>query len=279
LPDPAAAGPATPPSDHPAHAIPPSAPLGSPPYGAAGSSAFGPEALPPGRPPEPVAPGLWLFAPNRDTQGGSAWLLETPDHDLLIDCPALSEANLSFLSHRGAQARPGPSGNVRQGWIVLTGRDGHGRCRRLQERIGWPVLVQEQEAYLLPGVERLQSFAAELELAPGILLLWTPGPGPGSCVLHVGGGVAPAGDGLFCGRLLVPVAPDRLAPLRTRRTFHWPRQLRSLEQLRRRLPPGSPHWIASGAALGALRGGRLVAGGAELLAAKLPDPGVMPALS
>jgi hypothetical protein len=82
--------------------------------------------------------------------------------------------------------------------------------------------------------------------------------------------VAPAaGDGpggLFCGRLLVPVAPARLAPLRQRGTFHWGRQLASVERLRRWLPPGAPGWIASGAGLGALRGAKLVEQGAALLA-------------
>jgi len=64
----------------------------------------------------------------------------------------------------------------------------------------------------------------------------------------------------------VPVGPGRLAPLRTHRCFHWPRQLRSLARLRQWLPEGSPDWIASGAGLGALRGARLVRGGSELLA-------------
>jgi hypothetical protein len=54
--------------------------------------------------------------------------------------------------------------------------------------------------------------------------------------------------------------------LRTARTFHWPRQLTSLERLRSWLPAGSPDWIASGGGLGALRGDKLVNGGAELLA-------------
>jgi hypothetical protein len=84
-----------------------------------------------------VLPGLWLFAPNRDSQGGSAWLLETPELDLLIDCPALSQANLAFLASRGRRADAAGSGR-----IVLTGREGHGRCRRLQEQLGWPVVVQ-----------------------------------------------------------------------------------------------------------------------------------------
>jgi len=205
-----------------------------------------------------------LFAPNRDNQGGSAWFLEHSDRDLLIDVPALTEANLAFLQHR---SRPGQ--------IVLTGRDGHGRCRALQEALDWPVLVQEQEAFLLPGVKALETFGLEHALAPGLRLLWTPGPSPGACVLHAFGadagadaGAADDGGDLFCGRLLVPVAPGRLEPRRSRRTFHWPRQIASLRALRAWLPAGTPGWIASGAGLGALRGESLV-GSAEALLADL----------
>lgn len=201
-----------------------------------------------GRPPQPVRDGLWVFAPSRDSLGGTAWWLETAGGGVLIDCPGYTEANLAFLA-----GQPG-------GRILLTSREGHGRCRRFQEALDWPVLVQEQEAYLLPGVKRLESFGQEAEPQPGLRLLWTPGPTPGACVIH-----ATEPDGLFCGRLLVPTAPHRAAPLRTPRTFHWPRQLRSLERLRAWLPAGSPRWIASGAALGALRGARLIEGGSQLL--------------
>ena len=212
-----------------------------------------------GRPPQLVRPGLWLFAPSRDSQGGSSWLLEASAYggsgDLLVDCPGFTEANLAMLRQRTELV--GPSR------LVLTSREGHGRCRRWQEALGWSVLVQEQEAYLLPGVQGCSTFGEQLTLAPGVQLLWTPGPTPGSCVLLVRAGAV---DGLFCGRLLLPTGPAALAPLRTARTFHWPRQLASLERLRSWLPAGSPDWIASGGGLGALRGDKLVHGGAELLA-------------
>ena len=199
-----------------------------------------------GRPPKPVHEGLWLFAPSRDSQGGSAWWLEQQSGGgVLIDCPAFNEANLAFLQSQ-------PSGR-----IVLTGREGHGRLRRFQEALGWPVHVQEQEAYLLPGAQHLISFAAEADLAPGLRLLWTPGPTPGAAVLLAEG--LPALESiLFCGRLLSPVAPGQAAPLRTRRSFHWARWLRSIERLRGWLPADQPHWLASGAGLGALRGEVLV---------------------
>ncbi len=214
---------------------------------------FDSKALDPGRPPQPVRPGLWWFAPSRESQGGSAWWLDLGELALLVDCPAWTQANLTFLRQ---QADRGVTT-----WIVLTGREGHGRCRRFQEALDWPVLVQEQEAYLLPGVRRLLPFASEHQLAEGVRLLWTPGPSPGASVLHV----TPM-DGLFCGRLLVPVGPGQLAPLRSRRTFHWPRQLASLTRLRAWLPTGSPAWIACGAGLGGLRGEKLVPDGAGLLA-------------
>ena len=202
-----------------------------------------------------MRPGLWLFAPNRDCQGGSAWLYEATELDVLVDVPALSEANLAWLRQRAS---------LRPGWIVLTGRHAHGRCRALQAELDWPVLVQEQEAYLLPSVPDLHSFGQAHNLAAGLQLLWTPGPSPGSCVVHAHGGTA--GDGLFCGRLLVPLAPGRLGPLRRPGTFHWLRQLQSLERVRQWLPAGSPDWIASGAGLGALRGEKLLHGGADQLA-------------
>jgi glyoxylase-like metal-dependent hydrolase (beta-lactamase superfamily II) len=214
-----------------------------------------------GRPARPVLDGLWLFAPNRDSQGGSAWWLDGPGPDgaggWLIDCPAYTEANLELLRRRG------------EGGILLTSREGHGRVRRFQEALGWPVLVQEQEAYLLPGVQRLQPFGAELVLAPGLRLLWTPGPTPGASVLLAQGGSLGAAAVLFCGRLLSPVAPALAAPRRHRRSVHWGRWLRSLDRLRGWLPaPGPdtpPLWLATGAGLGALRGEVLIPNGWELL--------------
>ena len=215
-------------------------------------------ALEPGRPPQRIRPDLWLFPPNRDCLGGSSWWLDVAPEPVLIDCPPLTEATLTALQDlaEGRQAR-----------ILLTSREGHGRLRRLQERLGWPVLVQEQEAYLLPGVQNLTTFGDTASTASGLQLLWTPGPTPGHAVVY-----APAAvNVLFCGRLLVPVAVDCLAPLQHKRTFHWPRQQRSLRCLREWLPSDASPALASGAGLGALRGGRLapfsswvpVASGAE----------------
>ena len=214
----------------------------------------------PGRPPLQVEPGLWLFAPNRRTQGGSSWLLEGDAAlgrpDLLIDAPAVSAANLTFLQQR--RRLVGDEG----GLIVLTHRGGHGQIGVVQMQCGWRVLLQEQEAYLLPGLPRCSTFAQAEEPLAGVRLLWTPGPTPGSCVVHVSSGAV---DGLFCGRLLGPVGPGALAPLLGPSTFHGPRQRASLARLIDWLPQGSPRWIATAAALGALRGQHLVMDGSQML--------------
>ena len=198
-----------------------------------------------GRPPLQIRPDLWLFPPNRDCRGGSSWWLDVDPEPVLIDCPPLTEASLDALRDlaRGRCAR-----------ILLTSREGHGRLRRLQERFPWPVLLQEQEAYLLPGVRQLETFTEETSTVSGLRLLWTPGPTPGHAVVHASGAV----NVLFCGRLLVPVAKHQLAPMQHRRTFHWPRQLRSLRRLHQWLPSEAAPALASGAGLGALNGAHLV---------------------
>ena len=131
-------------------------------------------------------------------------------------------------------------------WLFPPNRDCRGGSSWWLDVDPEPVLI-----YCPPLTEA--TFADEATTASGLRLLWTPGPTPGHAVVH-----APAPlDVLFCGRLLVPVALDRLAPLQHRRTFHWPRQQRSLERLRRWLPAKAAPALASGAGLGALRGGRL----------------------
>lgn len=216
----------------------------------------------PGRPPRQLHEGLWLFAPNRHTQGGSSWLVQGDagrgEPDVLVDAPALTAANRDWLARRRAAV------GIDGGLIVLTSREGHGQIRQLQELLGWPVLVQEQEAYLLPGLQRLHRFGAEHALTPQARLLWTPGPSPGACVL-LAGADDPRGSLLFCGRLLSPLAPGLAGPLRTSRSFHWGRWLRSLERLRAWLPAEAPGWLASGAGLGALRGEKLVPAGRSVI--------------
>ena len=188
--------------------------------------------------------GLWAFPPSRDSDGGTAWLLHSQSgRSVLVDVPLLSDEHLSWL-----QQQP-------PGWIVLTHRQGHGRCRRLQEQLGWPVLMQEQEAYLLPTLQQRHSFGEQRELEPGLRLLWTPGPTPGSCCLHWAQG---GRDVLFCGRLLWSRGVEDVEMRISDSTFHASRQQRSVGRLKAWLQPGQPVQIACAAGLGVLRGVKLV---------------------
>ena len=189
---------------------------------------------------------LWLFEPSRDSQGRSAWLLKSSEGAVLVDLPALTQANLAALDSHGP------------GRIVLTHRGGHGRARRFVEHLGWHVWIQEQEAYLLPDVETI-AFSDAVQVGPHLTLHWTPGPTPGSCCLHWDEGVR---DVLFCGCLLQSRRDGGAVPVRTALTFHWGRQIRSLDRLRQRLDSHQPAEIACSMGLGS----RLVAHGADVLA-------------
>ena len=69
-----------------------------------------------GRPPQQLREDLWLFPPNRDSQGGSAWWLDVDPEPVLVDCPPLTEASLTALRELAGTRRPR---------ILLTSREGH----------------------------------------------------------------------------------------------------------------------------------------------------------
>ena len=61
------------------------------------------------------------FSPNRDTLGGTAYLIVETEGNLLIDCPAWDEANRSFLQTQGVRS------------LVITHRGGMGKVREMQQ--------------------------------------------------------------------------------------------------------------------------------------------------
>ncbi len=176
---------------------------------------------------------LWMFPANRSGKRTFSWWLNTFPEPVLIDCPELSEEVISDLQTLAKGSNPR---------ILLTNRDAHGDVNLLNKKFGWPVVVQEQESYLLPAIDDLETFSDELIISSGLRLFWTPGPSPGSAVVY-----APEPfNVLFCGRLLTPVAKDQIAPVRTRNTFHWTMQKQSLNKLCLWLPSKSNPSLASG---------------------------------
>ncbi len=190
------------------------------------------------KPPRPILKTIFAFPPNRDTLGGVAYFIVENTGNVLIDCPAWNETNEQFLREQGGVSL-----------LVLTHRGGIGKAQKIQEAMGCKILIQEQEAYLLPELE-VMSFQQELTLSLSCCVLWTPGHSPGSSCLYYSG----EGGVLFSGRHLLPNQQGNPMPLRTSKTFHWRRQIQSVKAVIDRFTPETLNYICPGANTGALRG-------------------------
>lgn len=184
---------------------------------------------------------IFAFPPNRDTLGGTAYLIVENEGNILIDCPTWDEANQKFLQDLGG---------VRS--LFITHRGGIG-TQEIQETFNCQILIQEQEAYLLPGL-KVTTFQQKFTLSSLSQAIWTPGHSPGSsCVYY-----SSEGGILFSGRHLLPNQLGEPMPLRTAKTFHWLRQIKSVELLRDRFTPETLQYICPGANTGFLRGKRAI---------------------
>jgi glyoxylase-like metal-dependent hydrolase (beta-lactamase superfamily II) len=185
---------------------------------------------------------IFAFPPNRDTLGGTSYFIVRNEGNILIDCPALDQTNQDFLAAHGG---------VR--WLFLTHRGAIGKTAEIQKALGCKVLMQEQEAYLLPGLT-VTTFSQEFILDAAVKVIWTPGHSPGSSCLYY----STLGGILFSGRHLVPNQKGEAVPLRTAKTFHWPRQINSVQLLLKHFTPEILRYICPGANTGFLRGKRVI---------------------
>ncbi len=191
------------------------------------------------KPPRSILPRIFAFAPNRDSLGGTAYFIANETGNILIDCPAWQDSNREWLREHGGVKL-----------LIFTHRGGTGQqVRQMQEYLECEVIVQEQEAYLLPDTE-VTAFANSLSLTSEIELMWTPGHSPGSACVYYNqqGGI------LFTGRHLLPKSSQEIVPLRTAKTFHWWRQIKSIAKLRDRFSEDNLKYILPGANTGYLRG-------------------------
>jgi glyoxylase-like metal-dependent hydrolase (beta-lactamase superfamily II) len=220
------------------------------------------------KPPRLVVPGVFAFPPNRDTMGGTAYLIKAAT-DRAVTEQAVPEIENAAIA---PPVSPNPSGNIlvdappwnptvqdwlgTQGgvrWLFITHRGAIGKAAAIQKALGCTVVMQEQEAYLLPQAE-VQSFEQTVNIGDQALGLWTPGHSPGSACLYYRG----AGGVLFSGRHLLPQQNGQPMPLRFAKTFHWPRQLASVQALRDRFDAESLAYLCPAANTGYLRGLRAV---------------------
>lgn len=188
--------------------------------------------------PRLILPGIFAFAPNRDTLGATSYFIVNKIGNILLDCPGWNEANQEFILAQGGV-----------NYLIITHRGSIGkRVMEMQSALNCQVIVQEQESYLLPEVE-VTSFADKLLLGDDLELIWTCGHSPGSSCLYV----PQQGGVLFTGRHLLPKSQTEIVPLRTAKTFHWGRQLNSIKMLCNRFDINSLKYILPGANTGYLR--------------------------
>ena len=191
------------------------------------------------KPPRSILPGIFAFSPNRDTLGATSYLIVDKIGNVLLDCPAWNQTNQEFIESQGGIEL-----------LIITHRGGIGKSvLQISQALDCQVIIQEQEAYLLPEVE-VTSFSDRLKIGTDLELIWTPGHSPGSSCLYwqQQGGV------LFTGRHLLPKSQTEITPLRISKTFHWWRQLDSIAKLRDRFDPETLKYIFPGANTGYLRG-------------------------
>lgn len=188
--------------------------------------------------PRQILDNLYRFSPNRDTLGGTAYLIVENQGNILIDSPAWTAENQQFIQDHGGISQ-----------LVITHRGNIGKALAIQNTIDCPILIQEQVAYLLPEA-KVTTFEQIFNLTPHLHTIWTPGHSPGSTCVYWSshGGV------LFTGRHLLPNTQGQPIPLRTAKTFHWPRQLKSVEKLIQQFNPDTLNYICPGANTGFLRG-------------------------
>ncbi len=181
----------------------------------------------------------FAFPPNRETLGATSYFIRGKSANLLIDCPAWHQSNQEFLATQGGVQ-----------FLFLTHRGAIAKVREIQQAFNCEIVIQEQEAYLLPNLS-VTSFQHEF-LFPSepIRALWTPGHSPGSSCLY-----DPALGGiLFTGRHLLPNPQGEPTPLRTPTTFHWWRQLSRVQYLLDLFNSQNLHYLCPGANIGFLRG-------------------------
>jgi glyoxylase-like metal-dependent hydrolase (beta-lactamase superfamily II) len=196
--------------------------------------------------PREILPGIFAFPPNRDTLGGTAYAIVTSTGNILIDSPAWHDLDRQFIASIGGV-----------NWLAITHRGGIGQTTAIATELGCEVIIQEQEAYLLPEL-KVTTFRHKFNINDSIHAIWTPGHSPGSSCLYFAG----AGGVLFTGRHLLPDRSGVAVPLRTAKTFHWHRQLRSVDAIWQQFPSQHPlSHICPGANTGLLRGkGSIVVG-------------------
>ncbi|AFY36820.1 hypothetical protein Lepto7376_0382 [[Leptolyngbya] sp. PCC 7376] len=192
----------------------------------------------PPKPPREIFPTVYSFTPNRETLGGRSYFIVEKSGNTLVDCPPWHEAISDFLQKQGGVKT-----------LYITHRAAiSNQVAKIQSALDCEIVIQEQEAYLMPEA-KVTSFQDNWQRG-NLTAIWTPGFSPGSSCLYYEN----EGGCLFTGRHLLPNQNGELLALRTAKTFHWKRQLQSIEKLVQHFNAATVSNILPAANIGFLRG-------------------------
>lgn len=154
--------------------------------------------------PKLILENIFAFSPNRDTLGGTSYLLIHPKGNILIDCPLWNEFNQKFCLEKGGVK-----------YLFLTNRDGISKhISQIKKELDCDLIIQEQEGYLLPHQNPI-TFVQDYQIYDDCQLIWTSGYSPGSSCLYYDGN----GGVLFSGRHLLPIGNNQVTALKLKKTF------------------------------------------------------------
>lgn len=192
----------------------------------------------PTKSPRQLFPTVYSFTPNRETLGGTAYLIVKNTGNILVDCPPWHAETTQFLLEQGGVKT-----------LFISHRNAiSNQVAKIQTALNCDIVIQEQEAYLMP--EAKVSPFQDTWVMEDVEAIWTPGFSPGSSCLYY----KKEGGCLFTGRHLLPNQKGDFQSLRTAKTFHWGRQLQSIKKLIERFENETFSYIFPAANTGFLRG-------------------------
>jgi glyoxylase-like metal-dependent hydrolase (beta-lactamase superfamily II)/ferredoxin len=148
--------------------------------------------------------------------GAASWLIRRPEGNVLVDSPRFAVPLVA-----GVEAL----GGIR--WLVLTHRDDVADHAKWARRFGSERVIHAGDASAVPGAERVLVGGGPVELAPGVVIVPTPGHTRGSVCVHVDDRYLLTGDSLAGDE----DDPSRLIVFEDATWFSWDELRTSLEGL------------------------------------------------
>jgi glyoxylase-like metal-dependent hydrolase (beta-lactamase superfamily II)/ferredoxin len=166
--------------------------------------------------PEPIEGGVFYCGyASRDSFGASAYFVERPEGNLLIDSPRFVPPLIRELEARGGLSL-----------VLLTHRDDVADADAYAKRFGARVVIHEDDARAAPHATDILEGAGPTGLRPGLRAFPVPGHTKGSVAYLLEDRFLFTGDSLYFSR-----RRQRLSAFRDATWYSWEEQARSLARL------------------------------------------------